>query len=175
IPLDHLTARPVLAQHFLELNVPDVVVVSPDVGHLKTANAYATRLNADLAVVDKRRISGDTAAALNIIGEVKDRNVLIFDDMIATAGTLVEAANLVHKHGAKSLYFGATHPVLAGPAFDRLEKIELNQFCVTDTIPLPAQAAQRIDNVVVLSVGKLMGEAILRIHEHRSISALFKE
>jgi ribose-phosphate pyrophosphokinase len=175
IPVDHLTAMPVLAAHFKELAIPDAVVVSPDVGHLKTANAYATSLEADLAVVDKRRVSGERAAALNIIGDVKGRNVLIFDDMVATAGTILEAANLVRKHGAAGLHVGATHPVLAGPAIERLKRAELKQLCVTDTIPLADSARQHLDNIVVLSVADLMGEAIRRIHEHKSISALFKD
>ncbi len=175
IPVDHLTAMPVLAEHFEKQRIPDVVVVSPDVGHLKTANAYATRLEADMVVIDKRRVSGDRAAALNIIGDVKDKNVLIFDDMVVTAGTILEAATLVRKHGALGLYVGATHPVLAGPAYERLVRAELRQLCVTDTIALNEEARQRLDNVVVLSVANLMGEAIRRIHEHLSISALFRD
>ena len=175
IPVDHLTAMPVLAEHFKKQGVPDAVVVSPDVGHLKTANAYATRLEADMVVIDKRRVSGDRAAALNIIGDVKDKNVLIFDDMVVTAGTILEAATLVRKHGALGLYVGATHPVLAGPAYERLGRAELRQLCVTDTIALSEEAHQRLDNVVVLSVANLMGEAIRRIHEHLSISALFQD
>ena len=175
IPVDHLTALPVLAEHFKKQGIPNAVVVSPDVGHLKTANAYATRLEADMAVIDKRRVSGDRAAALNIIGDVKDKNVLIFDDMVVTAGTILEAATLVRKHGALGLYVGATHPVLAGPAYERLIQAKLRQLCVTDTIALDEEARQRLDNVVVLSVAGLMGEAIRRIHEHLSISALFQD
>ncbi len=175
LPVDHLTAMPVLAAYFRKMNIPDAVVVSPDVGHLKTANAYATRLGADMAVIDKRRISGDRARALNIIGHVKDRNVMIFDDMIATAGTILEAAQLVRQHGARGLYVGATHPVLAGPAYGRLAQAEIRKLCVTDTIPLDAAASAALGNIVVLSVADLMGEAIRRIHEHLSISALFQD
>ncbi len=175
IPVDHLTALPVLADHFKKLAIPDAVVVSPDVGHLKTATAYATLLKADMAVIDKRRVSGDQATALNIIGEVEGKNVLIFDDMVATAGTILEAATLVRKHGARGLYVGATHPVLAGPAYERLAKAELQQLCVTDTIPVDQAAAGELGNVVVLSVAELIGEAIRRIHEHLSISALFQD
>ncbi len=175
IPVDHMTAMHVLADHFEQLNVPNAVVVSPDVGHLKTANAYAARLGADLAVIDKRRLSGEQTAALSIIGDVEGKNVLILDDMIATAGTLLEAALLVRKNGAEGIYFGATHPVLAGPACERLEKAELSQFCVTDTIPLGEEAHSKVKDVVILSVANLMGEAIRRIHENRSISALFRE
>jgi ribose-phosphate pyrophosphokinase len=175
IPVDHLTAMPVLADYFRKLNVPDPVVVSPDVGHLKTANTYATRLQADMAIIDKRRVSGERAAALNLIGDVKNKNVLIFDDMIATAGTILEAAGLARRFGAKGLYVGATHPVLAGPAFERLNQAEVQQLCITDTIPLSDSARERLNNVVVLSVAELMGEAIRRIHEHLSISALFRD
>ncbi len=174
IPVDHLTAQPVLAEHFKELEVPDAVVVSPDVGNLKTATAYATYLNADMAIIDKRRIAGDTAKATTIIGEVKDRNILIFDDMVATAGTVLEAATLARKHGAADVYVGATHPVLAGPAYERLTEAGLRQLCVSDTIPLSGESCERLGNVTVLSVAPLMGEAIRRIHEHQSISALFQ-
>ena len=174
IPLDHLTALPVLAEHFKKLAVPNVSVVSPDVGNLKTATAYATRLSADMAIIDKRRISGDRAEAVTIIGEVKGRNVLIFDDMITTAGTVCEAANLLRKHGAADIYVGATHAVLAGPALERLAAADLQAFCVTDTVPLQDSARRQISNLRVLSVSDLMGEAIRRIHEHGSISALFQ-
>ncbi|HUU84560.1 MAG TPA: ribose-phosphate pyrophosphokinase [Phycisphaerae bacterium] len=174
IPVDHLTAMPVLAEHFKALAIPNASVVSPDVGNLKTATAYATRLNADMAIIDKRRISGDRAEAITIIGEVKGRNVLIFDDMITTAGTVCEAANLVRKHGALDVFVGATHAVLAGPAFERLAAADLRAICVTDTVPLQDSAREKVKNLHVLSVSDLMGEAIRRIHEHRSISALFQ-
>jgi len=174
IPVDHLTALPVLAEHFERLGVADAVVVSPDVGNLKTATAYATRLNASMAIIDKRRISGERAQANTIIGDVRDRNVLIFDDMVATAGTVLEATNLLREHGARDVYVGATHPVLAGPAHQRLSRASLRQLCVTDTIPLSDESRQKLGNVVVLSVSALMGEAIRRIHEHESISALFQ-
>jgi ribose-phosphate pyrophosphokinase len=175
IPLDHLTALPVLAGHFRELAVPNCVVVSPDVGNLKTATAYATGLNADMAIIDKRRVAGDKAKAVTIIGDVAGKNILIFDDMVATAGTVLEAATLLRRHGAADVYVGATHPVLAGPAYERLAEAGLKQLCVTDTIPIAEEDCKRLDNLVVLSVADLMGEAILRIHEHHSISALFEK
>jgi ribose-phosphate pyrophosphokinase len=174
IPVDHLTALPVLAEHFKQLAITNVVVVSPDVGNLKTATAYATRLNADMAVIDKRRVAGDQTEAINVIGQVKGKNVLIFDDMITSAGTVCEAANLVRRHGASGVYVGATHAVLSGPAKERLAGAEILQLCLTDTIPLKDKVSARLGNVVVLSVAELMGEAIRRIHEHQSISALFQ-
>ncbi|MCH7813361.1 MAG: ribose-phosphate pyrophosphokinase [Planctomycetes bacterium] len=174
LPVDHLTAAPVLAAHFKKLAIPDAVVVSPDVGNLKTATAYATRLDLDMAVIDKRRVAGDRTQALNVIGQVEGRNVLIFDDMITTAGTVCEAANLVRQRGAKGVYVGATHPVLAGPALERLAAAGLDQLCVTDTVPLKENAQRQVKNLVVLSVADLIGEAIRRIHEHQSISALFQ-
>ena len=174
IPVDHLTALPVLAKHYQRLAVANSVVVSPDVGNLKTANAYATRLHADMAIIDKRRVAGDRAEAINIIGQVEGRNVLLFDDMVTTAGTVCEAAKLVRRHGAVGVYIGATHAVLAGPAYERLAAAEIQQLTVTDTIPLGDSARHRLGNLVVLSVAELMGEAIRRIHEHESISALFQ-
>ena len=174
IPVDHLTALPVVADHFEKLAVPNCVVVSPDVGNLKTATAYATRLNADMAIIDKRRVSGDKAKAMTIIGDVEGKNVLIFDDMVATAGTVLEAATLLRRHGAADIYVGATHAVLAGQACERLTQANLRQLCVTDTIPVREEYRRRLDNLVVLSVADLMGKAILRIHQHHSISALFQ-
>jgi len=174
IPVDHLTALPVLAGYFMKLAIPDAVVVSPDVGNLKTATSYATQLNADMAIIDKRRVSGEQADAMNIIGPVEGRNVLMFDDMITTAGTVCSAAELVRRHGAKGVYVGATHAVLAGPAYDRLAAADIQQICVTDTIAVPDAAKRRLENLKVLSVSQLMGEAIRRIHEHQSISALFQ-
>jgi len=174
MPVDHLTALPVLAGHFGKLAVSNAVVVSPDVGNLKTATAYATRLNADMAIIDKRRVTGDRIEAMNIIGQVEGRNVLMFDDMVTTAGTVCEAARLVRGHGASGVYVGATHPVLADPAYERLAQADIQELCVTDTIPLGQGAHDRLGNLVVLSVAELMGEAIRRIHEHQSISALFQ-
>ena len=174
MPVDHLTALPVLAGHFGKLAVSNAVVVSPDVGNLKTATAYATRLNADMAIIDKRRVTGDRIEAMNIIGQVEGRNVLMFDDMVTTAGTVCEAARFVREHGASGVYVGATHPVLAGPAYERLAQADIQELCVTDTIFLGQSARDRLGKLVVLSVAELMGEAIRRIHEHQSVSALFQ-
>ncbi len=174
IPLDHLTAAPVLAKHFSHGPLQDSVLVSPDVGNIKFGNEFASRIGSELAVVHKRRLSGDSTIAVNIIGNVDGKNVIMFDDMITTAGTVCEAARLVRERGAKSIYVGATHGVFAGPALDRLIAAELDEIVVTDTIPLRADVRERLTNLTVLSVADLIGEAIGRIHEDRSVSALFQ-
>lgn len=173
IPVDHLTAAPVLAKHFLDRHLSDVVLVSPDVGNIKFGSDFASRIGGELAVIHKRRLTGDTIAAVTIVGNVKGKTVMMFDDMITTAGTVTEAAKLVRQHGAAAIYVAATHAVFAGPALDRLEAAKLNEIVVTDTIPVSAEAAKRLPNLTVLSVAGLVGEAIRRIHEHRSVSALF--
>jgi len=173
IPLDHLTAAPVLAKHFTRSTLENAVLVSPDVGNIKFGGDFASRIGWELAVVYKRRLTGDTTAAVTIIGDVKGRNVMMFDDMITTAGTVCEAARLVRKHGAKGVYVAATHGVFAGPAVRRLAEAELNEIVVTDTIALRNPTLETLDNLTVISVANLIGEAIRRIHEHRSISALF--
>ncbi len=175
IPVDHLTAAPVLCRHFRELNLNNIALVSPDVGNIKTANKFAAQLGGELAVIDKRRTAGDTATAVNIIGDVKGKTVCIFDDMITTAGTATEAARLVREHGAGEVCLGATHAVFTGPAFDRLRKAELKHLVVTDTIAVTEEAKRRLGNLTILSVSDLIAEAIRRIHHHESISALFKE
>lgn len=173
IPLDHLTAAPVLAGHFLKRDVPDRVLVSPDVGNIKFGNEFASRIGSELAVIHKRRITGDETVAVSVIGSVTGKNVMMFDDMITTAGTVCEAAKLVRKQGAKGVYVAATHGVFAGPAVERLVEADLNEIVVTDTIPLRSEVRERLKNLTVLSVSDLIGEAIRRIHEHRSVSALF--
>lgn len=174
IPLDHLTAAPVLAKHFMDRHLHDAVLVSPDVGNIKFGSDFASRIGGELAVVHKRRISGTETVAVNIIGDVKGKKVMMFDDMIATAGTVSEAARLVRKHGATEVYVAATHAVFAGPAVERLNASELSEIVVTDTIALPDKVKSGLKNLTVLSVSDLVGEAIRRIHEHRSISELFR-
>ncbi len=173
IPVDHLTAAPVLCKHFESLKLKNIVLVSPDIGNMKTANLFASRLNADMAVIDKRRTSGDSTTAVNIIGHVRDKTVLIFDDMITTAGTATEAARLVREHGAVDCCLGATHAVFAEPAFDRLRAAEFKHLVVTDTIHVSEAARKRLGNLTVLTISELMAEAIRRIHFHESVSALF--
>ncbi len=174
IPVDHLTAAPVLAEHFQSRHLQDAVLVSPDVGNIKFGNDFASRIGGELAVIHKRRTAGDTAVAVRIIGDVKGKKVMMFDDMITTAGTVSEAAKLVRQHGATDIYVGATHGVFAGPALDRLAGSELTEIVVTDTIPATPEVKSRLKNLTVLSVAALVGEAIRRIHEHRSVSALFR-
>ena len=174
LPVDHLTAEPVLADYFRQLNLKNIAIVSPDVGIVKTANAFAQDLVGDLAIIDKRRVSGSKAEATRGIGSVEGKDVLMFDDMIATAGTICSAATLVKNHGAKSVRVGATHGVLAPPALERLADAPIDEIVVTDTIPL-TPTAMEYKNLKVLSVAPLLGEAIHRIHHHKSVSAIFEK
>lgn len=173
VPVDHMTAEPVMVRHLREQKLDNFVTVSPDVGSMKKANTYASLLGGDFAVIDKRRKSGDSVELLNLIGTVKGHEVLMFDDIIATAGTICEAAKFLRERGAKSITVLATHPVFAGQAVERIQHSEINKLCVTDTIQMPKLAQDNLDNVVVLSVAELMGEAIRRIHRNESVSALF--
>lgn len=171
IPLDHLFAVNVFMEYFERKRLPNLVVVSPDVGGVKMARAYAKKLKAGLAVVDKRRINDREAEVMNIMGEVKGKNVCIVDDLIATAGTLVEAVAALKSAGAKAVYAAATHPVLSGPAIERIKKSQLEELIVTDTIPI--EKKKMIPKIKVLSVAALLGKAIERIHNEESISILF--
>ncbi len=173
IPVDHLTAAPVLARHFLRQSLGDTVLVSPDVGNIKFGGDFAARMGGELAVIHKRRLSGDSTVAVNIIGDVEGKKVMMFDDMITTAGTVCEAAKLVRRHGAKEVYVAAAHGVFAGPALQRLVEAELEEIVVTDTVPVRREIVEGLPNLTILSVADLVGEAIRRIHEHRSVSALF--
>ncbi len=175
IPVDHLSAFPVLADHVNSLNLKDTVIVSPDVGNLKTATRFANVLGGEIAVIDKRRRSSKTVEMTTIIGNIEDKNVLLFDDMIATGGTLAAAAKLVRDHGAKAVYAGATHAVFSGPCIERLQEAGMSKIWVTDTIPLEPEVMEKLPDLEVFTVSKLVGEAIRRIHEHQSISALFSK
>jgi ribose-phosphate pyrophosphokinase len=172
IPLDHLYAVSIFAEYFKKKQLEDVVIVSPDVGGIKMARAYAKRLGGGLAIVDKRRLSDVDAEVMHIMGDVRGKTVILVDDIVATAGSLTEAAAALKKDGAKDIYAAITHPVLCGPAFERLEKSEIKELVVTDTIPLNGVASAK--NIVQLSVSSLLGEAIRRIHNGESISALFE-
>lgn len=172
IPVDHLFAAPVLLDHLKALYKNDIVVVSPDAGGTERARAFAKRLSAGLAIIDKRREVANVAKAMNIIGEVKGKTAIILDDMIDTAGTLTEAANALTENGAKRVIAAATHPVLSGPAVDRINNSVLESVVVTNTIPL-CSAAQNSDKITQLSVARLLGEAIRRIHHDDSVSSLF--
>jgi ribose-phosphate pyrophosphokinase len=172
IPVDHLTGELVLSRYFREKKIPDLSVVSPDVGNLKTAARYAAHLNGDLAIVHKKRISGSQVQAGELIGSVEGCNVLMCDDIIATAGTICTAAELVKQRGAKNVYVGVTHGVFAPPALERIAKAPIEEVVVTNTIPLTDEAKQ-IGKIKVLSVAVMLGEAIKRIHRDESVSALF--
>ncbi|MFM7132944.1 MAG: ribose-phosphate diphosphokinase [Planctomycetota bacterium] len=176
IPVDHVTAAPVLAEHFLALRptLGEIVVVSPDVGNVKVANMFANILECDLAIIDKRRQSGSKVVVKNLIGDVEGRTVLMFDDMISTAGTVCEAARLVVERGAKDVIAACTHPVLVGLAIQRLLESPISKVVVTDTIPCGARTRGLGDKLEVLTVAPLLGEAIHRIHHDQSISALFR-
>lgn len=171
IPLDNLFAVNTFMRYFEKLHLPNLVVVSPDVGGIKMARAYAKKFKAGLAVVDKRRISDKEAEVMNIMGEVRGKNVCLIDDLVATAGTLVEAVAALKNAGAKKVFAAATHPILSGPAIERIENSELEELIVTDTIPIPKE--KLIPRIKVLSVGPLLGQAIERIHYEKSISTLF--
>jgi len=171
IPLDHLYAVNLFVEYIQGLKLSDIVVVSPDVGGIKMARAYAKRLGADLAVVDKRRVSPEEAEAMNIMGEVKGRTVVLVDDLVATASSLVEAVKALVEHGARQVYATITHPILSGPAIERVEKSPLKELVVTDTIPLTD--AKRHLKIRALSIAPLLAEAIQRIHNEESISELF--
>lgn len=174
IPLDHLFAANTFVEYFNTLRrIPNLVVVSPDVGGIKMARAYAKRLRADLAMVDKRRVSSGEAEVMDIMGEVNGKNALIVDDLVATAGSLVEAVKALKSAGAKEVTAAVTHPILSGPAKERLNGSPLKELVVTDTVPLPPE--RRIQKIKVLSVAPLFAEAIRRIHEEESLSILFKE
>ncbi len=176
IPVDHLSAVPVFNEYFQEIRgeFGEVVVVSPDIGNVKLANAYANLLKADLAIVDKRRDSSTKVASKNLIGEVRGRTVLMFDDMISTAGTVCEAAKLVMANGAKQVIAAATHPVLVGMAMQRLAESPIARIVVTDTIPNGERTAAIASKLHHLSVAPLLGEAVHRIHHDQSLSALFR-
>ncbi|MFH1422616.1 MAG: ribose-phosphate pyrophosphokinase [Planctomycetota bacterium] len=169
IPVDELWAAPVFFEHYSQNPINDLTVVSPDVGGLKLARAYAKKLNGELAIVDKRRTSGSTTTIYHIIGEVKDRNLVIVDDMIATAGSINEAARIAKERGARDIFICATHAVLTPGALEKLDKPFIKEVSVSDTIP----RRNNFNKLKVLTVSKLFGEAIKRIHEDRSVSALF--
>ncbi len=171
IPLDHLYSAPVLIEHFSKLDLPNLVIVAPDIGSVKMARAYAKRLNADLALVDKRRPRADSVEIMNVIGDVEGKNIVMFDDVVTTARTLCLAAAAMRKNGALDIYAGVTHGVFCPGAFARLVESPIKEIVVTDTLQhdpatLPAK-------VRVLPVAGLLAEAMQRIHEERSLSSLF--
>ncbi len=172
IPVDHLFATPVLIEHFKPLNIPDLTVVSPDAGGVERARAFAKRLNAPLAIIDKRREEANVAEVMNVVGDVEGRNCLIVDDLIDTGGTLVKGAEALMDKGAASVSACATHAVLSGPAVSRIEASCLKEVVFTNSIPL-SQEAKKSSRIKSLSVATLLAEAIRSIHEETSVSVLF--
>jgi ribose-phosphate pyrophosphokinase len=173
IPVDHLYAKPPLLEAVRRVGLEHPMVVSPDVGGIKMARAYAKSLeNADLAIVDKRRISGSQIAVEHVIGDVKGRNVLIVDDMISTGGSISEAARIVRDHGAETICIAATHGVLCGPAVERLEAAPVDKILITDSVPQKQKLPAKIE---IVTVAPLLARAIANIHRNESVSSLFLE
>ena len=172
IPVDHLFSSPVMIEYFKPLNIPQLTVVSPDAGGVERARAFAKRLNAPLAIIDKRREEANVAEVMNVVGEVKGRNCLIVDDLIDTAGTLVKGAEALQERGAVSVSACATHAVLSGPALERIEQSALKEVVFTNSIPL-SQEARKSSRIKSLSIAPLLARAIQSIHEETSVSILF--
>jgi len=172
VPVDHLFGSPVLVEHFKQLNLPNVTVVSPDAGGVERARFFAKKLDVPLAIVDKRRIDVDVSEVMHLIGDVRGRTTLIIDDIIDTAGTLVKTADALLREGAKQVYAACTHAVLSGPAVERIEKSSIAQVLATDSVPL-SDAAKKMGKIKVLSVASLLARGIRSIHEETSISELF--
>jgi len=172
IPVDHLFAAPVIIDYLSKLDHPKLTLVSPDAGGAERARAYAKRLAAELAVIDKRRTDDGTAEVMNVIGDVEGRTCILQDDIIDTAGTITKGAKALKENGAARVFACAVHGVLSGPAIERIESSPIDKLIVTNTIPLsPAAAAS--SKIVVLSVARLLGQAIKSIHEETSVSSLF--
>jgi ribose-phosphate pyrophosphokinase len=172
IPVDHLYALPVLVSHYRKKQLRDLVVVAPDVGSAKMARGFAKRLNGTFAIIDKRRPTANVAEVLNVVGDVNGRDCIIPDDMIDTAGTITEAARALKRLGAKDIYACATHPLLSGPAAERLSESPIAEVTVTDTIAIPPE--HRFSKLKVLSVGELLAKAIRYTHSDESVSSLFE-
>lgn len=172
IPVDNLFAAPVLIDYMKRLFNEDLVIVSPDAGGVERARAFAKRLNAGLAIIDKRRSAPNQAKAMAVIGNVKGKKALILDDMVDTAGTLTEAANAIAANGAREVHACCTHAVLSGPAIDRINASDLKSLVVTDTIPLTGKP-KTCEKISVLSIAELFGEAIYRSHTGDSVTSLF--
>ena len=172
IPVDNLFAAPVILEYIRKNFQDDVVIVSPDAGGVERARAFAKRLNAGLAIIDKRRDAPNQAKAMAVIGDVADKIAIILDDMADTAGTLVEAASAIVNQGAREVHASCAHPVLSGPALERIDASYLKSLVVTNTIPLTAKAAA-CAKIKVLSIAELVGEAIIRSHTGDSVTSLF--
>ena len=173
IPVDHVYGSPCLLKYLKQKNLPDLVVVSPDVGGVARARAFANKLNdAPLAIIDKRRQAHNVAEVMNVVGDVRGKTAVLVDDMIDTGGTISEAARLLKKEGAKEVYACATHAVFSPPAIERLSSGVFEEVIVTNTIPVPED--RRFPQLTVLSVADILGETIWRIHEDSSVSIMFR-
>jgi ribose-phosphate pyrophosphokinase len=172
VPVDNLTAAPVLALHIQKLGLSDLTVVSPDAGGVGRARAFAKRIGAKLAIIDKRRPAPNVAQVLHVIGEVKNNDVVILDDMVDTAGTLALSAEALKKEEARKILAACTHPVLSGQAIEKIENSAIEKMIVTNTIPL-TEAQKACQKIEILSVAEIFGEAIRRINEGSSVSSLF--
>lgn len=171
IPLDNLYAAPIFVKYIKDMGIKDLVIASPDVGGIKTARSFAKRLGVELAVVDKRRISGEKTEVMNVMGDVKGKRVFFIDDIVATGSSLIEAAEAVKKAGAIEVYAGTTHAILSGKATEKIAASTFKKMLVTDTIPIGDK--DKNDKIEVLSVDGLLAEAISVIHNNKSISSLF--
>jgi ribose-phosphate pyrophosphokinase len=172
VPVDHLYAMPVFTAHYRKMGLIDPVVVAPDVGSAKMARGFAKRLNATLAIIDKRRPQANVSEVVNVVGEVAGHDCILVDDMIDTAGTVSEAARALRGLGAKDIYVCATHALLSGPAVKRLNDAPIKEICLTDTIAIPEE--RRPKNLYMLSVGELLSKAIRFTHSEQSVSSLFE-
>ena len=172
IPVDHLYAAPVLTHYFREMKLPDLVVIAPDVSSAKMARGFAKRLDAAIAIVDKRRPAANQAEVLNVVGDVDGKTCLIVDDMVDTGGTLANAVVALKDRGAKQVFAAATHAILSGPAVERLAAVPLEEFVVTNTIHVPEDG--RFEGLKILSVAELFAKAIECVHDNKSVSQLFE-
>ncbi|MDO4280833.1 MAG: ribose-phosphate pyrophosphokinase [Peptococcaceae bacterium] len=170
VPVDHLYAAPIIADYFLNMDLDDFVVVSPDIGGVARARKFAGLLHAPLAIIDKRRPKPNVSEVMSVIGDVRDKNVILLDDIIDTAGTITNAATALKERGAKDVYACCSHPVLSGPAIDRLNASPIKEIVTTNSIPTDAK---NCDKIHVLSVAPLIGEAIMRIYQDASVSKMF--
>lgn len=171
ILIDHLLAVPILSDYFEKKNLNDIVIVSPDHGGVTRARKMADRLKAPIAIIDKRRPKPNVAEIMNIVGNIEGKTAILIDDIIDTAGTITLAANALVENGAAEVYACCTHPVLSGPAIERIQNSKIKELVVTNSIELPEE--KKIDKVVELSVAPLLAEAIIRVHEEQSVSTLF--
>ncbi len=171
IPVDHLIGGPILAQHFKKMDIEDLVVVSPDLGSVTRSRDFAQILDAPIAIIDKRRPKPNVSEVMNIIGDIKDKNVIILDDMIDTAGTITNSVKALKEYGAKKIYASCTHPVLSGPALERIENSDIEKLITLDTIYMPEERV--LNKMQILSVANVFAESIRRIFNNDSVSTLF--